>query len=671
MRKTWKHYLVYTIVLIIFAFLAMAFANFFQTGFGRIKVSKGFINNDKGMLAYKLYVPKSASTAKPAPAVLLLHGYQNDRETSAAYAIELARRGAVVMCLDAYGHGNSSIGLAERGYVNHKLNVPYGMDSDGNKSFVGIKGPARYKIMMNFSNLSFFKPRYARDNDGNYMLDSSMGGITAYKVLSELELVDPSRMGVSGHSMGTWSSWSVAAAYSGAVNRDGVDISPKAIVLQCGELFTKDAYDSDSIKFNNVLLLQAKYDEFACFRDYANTISDKLLHSGLRSGFLGTTYEAAQWNSSFGNFSDGSARRMELLQTNHRLVTCSSQGIAAAINWFGNSIGIDSEILPKNQIFLGKECFSMLAMLLAIAASLAFMELLLCIPFFASVKQKLPEESKMIKEPKAFWKASTITILIAGLTYPFMTQLGHGLLPLPESIFRLTVGNGFIGWYSLLILIMLATTALAVKKAKKNGSAITYYDLGLSSGSKKDKIDWILCAKSALLAFLMFSLIYVILAISEAIFFVDFRFIWPVFKNFSRPRPMQFLVYIPIFALFFILNNSKVFAQMRVKDLTRPGFKGFFASWWKYALCMAGGLLLLAVIEYLPFFLGLGPGIDLLFTPLFGGPFISLLIVFIPQVLVFSVICTYAFRNSGSIYTGAFLVAMLACQVVSGGSTFM
>ena len=38
--------------------------------------------------------------------------------------------------------------------------------------------------------------------------------------------------------------------------------------MQCGELFRDSAYDAENIHFNNVLLLQAKYDEFSYFRDY-------------------------------------------------------------------------------------------------------------------------------------------------------------------------------------------------------------------------------------------------------------------------------------------------------------------------------------------------------------------------------------------------------------------
>ena len=49
----------------------------------------------------------------------------------------------------------------------------------------------------------------------------------------------------------------------------------------------------------------------------------------------------------------------------------------------------------------------------------------------------------------------------------------------------------------------------------------------------------------------------------------------------------------------------------------------------------------------------------------------SLMIVFVPQVLAFSVLCTYIYRRTGSVYTGAFTVATLACWIVTGGSAML
>lgn len=642
--------------------LCLVIADRVQHSWGRVEITEGSIAiEDKGELTYKLYRPVNATEKSKAPAVLLLHGYQNDHETSAAYAIELAKRGAVVLCLDEYGHGSTSISMRNRGYVDHKVTVTYGMDSEADGTYVSIGGPLRYKVMMNFSNLSFFNERYTEGSNGMEITDSSMGGIAAYAFLSTLPYVDSSRMGISGHSMGTWASWSTAAAFSGTA------IEPKATVLQCGELFTTDAYDSSGIRFNNVLLLTAQYDEFNYFRDYEDFITSDMIKSPLRSSFLGVPSQQAEWNTTFGSFADGSARRVELLNTNHRLATHDSHGMSTALSWFDKALSMNAQIAPESQTFMIKEVLVFVAMLLGIFSMLPLMNILLCLDFFKVMDRPLVADEKLEKPMKKWWKGAIITILIAACTYPFMTQLGHGLLPLPENIFRMTIGNGFLSWYLLLIVIMLITTLTGRKKAMKSG---TYSPLSLGLSYSDREIDWTLMGKGALLALCMTAFMYLLVLVSS-LFKLDFRFIWPFFKTFSLVRFGQMLIYIPVFALFFVLNNSKIFAQMRAVHSADRGAKGFLNAWWKNAFCMAGGILIVILLEYIPFFMGIAPGADLLFGTTFGGPFMSLLIVFFPQILVFSAVCTFAYRRTSSVYPGAFAVAVMACWIVTGGSALL
>ena len=49
----------------------------------------------------------------------------------------------------------------------------------------------------------------------------------------------------------------------------------------------------------------------------------------------------------------------------------------------------------------------------------------------------------------------------------------------------------------------------------------------------------------------------------------------------------------------------------------------------------------------------------------------SLLILFVPQVLVFSLLCTWLYRRTGSVFPGALLVASLAAWIVTGGSAML
>ena len=661
-------------LLLICAFVALTIANGIQTDHGNIVVTEGVIDAYRGeggeehlgMMTYKLYTPKTATAENKAPGVLLLHGYQNDRETNAAYAIELARRGVVVLSLDEYGHGFSEPGLKERGYVNHTVKVNYGEESVELGTYKKAGGTVRYRLLMNFSNLSFFNDYYSKDEDGNAIYDSSCGGAAAYAVLATMDNVDSTRLGISGHSMGTWAGWSVAAAFA------GTEYEPRATVLQCGELFRDSVYDTGKIHFNNVLLLQAKWDEFSYFRDYKRVVDDDLLKSDLRCEFLGTTADQAAWDTTFGSFEDGTARRMELLYTNHRLTTHNARGLAVALDWFKAAFGPESMngLASMDQIAMGKEWLVLFAMLVTLLAMVPLAELLLTIPFFAAIVQPLPPKAN-IKPRGKWWKGAIITMLIAGLTYPFMTQLGHALLPLPEGIFRMTVGNGFIGWYSLLIIVMLVTSLTAWRKAKKTETFDGFYGMGLGAEKEPRKISWKLLGKSALLVLCLLGMVYAVVALAGCLYLLDLRFIWPFFKTFTWARLGQFCVYLPLFALFFLLNNSKIMASMRTEATYEPGAKGFLGSWWRNALMMVGGVLLIVLIEYIPFFLGIGPGADVLFGSTFGGPFMSLLILFVPQVLVFSLFCTYLYRRTGSVYPGALLVASLAAWIVTGGSAML
>ena len=235
MSKNISKPLIWLSVMLVILFVCMIFADLIQRDFNKVEVAEFYFDAGNGeILTYKLYKPVSATKDNKAPAVLLMHGYQNDKETNAAYSIELARRGIIALSIDEYGHGSTSIGLRERGYTQYKF-------PNMEKT---ISGPERYLVMMNFSNLDFHDEQYS-----NGLKDSSMGGSLAYEMLKQLDFVDAENIGITGHSMGTWSSWTVAADYP----------DHKCIVIQCGEVADTKYFD-DSIKFNNVLMLQAKYD---------------------------------------------------------------------------------------------------------------------------------------------------------------------------------------------------------------------------------------------------------------------------------------------------------------------------------------------------------------------------------------------------------------------------
>ncbi|MFL5296458.1 MAG: alpha/beta hydrolase [Phenylobacterium sp.] len=113
---------------------------------GGVTLSDVRFPGDRGVtLSGLVYKPASATAAHPAPAVLVSHGYINTREMQSPFAIELARRGFVVLAMDMEGHGYSG---------------------------------------------------------GAVFQDRDLGGPAALRYLQSLPFVDKANVGLEGHSMG-------------------------------------------------------------------------------------------------------------------------------------------------------------------------------------------------------------------------------------------------------------------------------------------------------------------------------------------------------------------------------------------------------------------------------------------------------------------------------------
>jgi dienelactone hydrolase len=158
---------------------AVVLASAVQEDFGNVEVSNVFYKNYNGIgIRAKLFRPLSATATQPAPGVVYIHGYQNNRETSDPFCIELARRGFVVLNIDAIGRGNSG--------------VPNDLD----------------------------------DPD----FDETFGGLSSFEYLRTLPFVDPEAVGIMGHSVGG------EIAYQIALHNPDV----KALVIS-GTAYTIDA----------------------------------------------------------------------------------------------------------------------------------------------------------------------------------------------------------------------------------------------------------------------------------------------------------------------------------------------------------------------------------------------------------------------------------------------
>lgn len=92
---------------LIVVILASIFANMVNTSFYSVDVKRVYFTTEKGELSGLLYLPKGANADDPRPTIVTTHGYLNSAEMQDAPAIELSKRGYVVLALDMYEHGHS------------------------------------------------------------------------------------------------------------------------------------------------------------------------------------------------------------------------------------------------------------------------------------------------------------------------------------------------------------------------------------------------------------------------------------------------------------------------------------------------------------------------------------------------------------------------------------
>lgn len=185
-------------------------ASVIQTIFGSVTIKDLRWETESGhQMSALLLVPDTATADNPAPAIVCSHGWFNNREMQDLNYVEYARRGFVVLSIDMYGHGNSE-------------NVPSG---------------------------SWWKP----ENNANGMYD-------AVKLMATLPYVDPSRIGVTGHSNG-------ALASRTAVILDNSADTP---LIAAALLVSNDAVytDSETGEYINIFgsrdagIVACQYDEF-------------------------------------------------------------------------------------------------------------------------------------------------------------------------------------------------------------------------------------------------------------------------------------------------------------------------------------------------------------------------------------------------------------------------
>ena len=592
----------------------MGIAAGFNSNWGRVKITDIYYPNSDGtMIHAQLFVPEGTSSANPAPAILNMHGGSDYLQMVGNYSIELARRGYVVLSVDAYGSGGSD-------YVS------------GVASNAGGSGGENTALKMD-------------------------GGVsTGIEQLLTYDFVDQDNIGMIGHSMGGTYVANAALEYADHI---------KAIMPWGSGSFVDMMKASDPADFTfNVGYINATSDEMVYYATGAE--SSALLNDDLLKNFFGTD-ETIVAGKTYGSFEDGTARVIYTPDTTHVGNIINRTSIGSMISFFEQAIPTNSSLESTDQVWMFKELFSVFGIIALVAFAIATGFALLEKPVFSKVCTDI--ERPVVSTNKGI----QIFGILVCIAVPALTlhQVGLRLAGIsPNAVFPMNWANSLAGLAVINSAILLVIFLLwHFLYAKKRGGGLTAY--GFTNAENKFSGSLILWA--AVLAVVLVCAVYVVVNLCYNIFKIDFRFwqfgIMPITLNRVQYLLGYLLCY---FFAFGVMNTVSVaFADIGVQGGKGSAIKQYILGW----LIGAGGYLIILVIYYVglktthqpPFFFGYPPFAT-------GHPnslvFSMKTLCLVPTFTIVSIINTALYRKSKNIYVGWFVAALMATLIVITTNAF-
>jgi pimeloyl-ACP methyl ester carboxylesterase len=587
-------------------------ASIVQTSGGAVKEKYISWTTESGLtMSAILMTPDGASADEKRPAIVLAHGWWNEKEMQDSNYVELARRGFVVLSIDMYGHGSSSA-LKEGTEKN-----------------------------------------------------AATGMYDAVKYIATLPYVDTAKIGISGHSNG-------ARAANWAIPLD--DAAPEQLITSVYLVDNDPIYTDDKGQFvnyygNRDVGVQAdQYDEFF-FRSRTETgevatnprdyITTPNAQSFLNFGADAAGTTARNSLTTYTQTVDGreAIRRIDNPAQTHPWGPFSAQQVTNVLNFFDESLGTPNPIAFGSQIWQLKEGFNALGLIAFAMFLVAFTKALLRTRSFAGLRVEqagtlAPRDRKGLAW---FWGGLAVSALFSGFSYIFLSQMKSlstvtnvGAPPLiPQgAVF-------FIGLWAAInglaaVIIMIVSYQLYGKRA-----GVTMRGIGVLPGWKK---FW----QGILLGLIVVVVAFGIVFVLGYFFNTDFRLWVLAIPTFTSDKVLIALLYLPYFLVYFLANS------VAVNSFNRFTLGG--KEWLNTAvLALFNGLapIILVIAQYTHFFVT-----GALITG-FGGIDSIWLFPIVVILPVAAVISRKIYRSTNNPYIGGFIMAAAVTMIsVSNTLTF-
>lgn len=589
-------------------------------------------------LSFKLLVPENATSDTPAPAIVCVHGFYNNKEMQDAYYVELARRGYVVIALDMAGHGSSDVTF---------------------------------------------------DPSANIILATDNSGMEACVewVMSQA-YVDESKIGITGHSQGGRTcGWTMqhliraghgdyVKAYLGQANSAGLT----AILDEFGAF-------PDTLTTGTIM---CKYDEFSIVRDnsydYLNSDQAKLLirqsypdfadGETIQAGAFYTSDGIAAPDTSLGETLGKKASVVYWPNIIHPWAHFSSRCSAYASEFFYAALGIADGaeyIAPSKQIWQIKELFNLIGLIGLALMIVPTASLLMRLSVFAPLKKgttvidaRLPEyKGAKVKVP--FWLCGLLmTFLSAAIFQPLYTGYRYSTYLFPTSSqYPLTTGNTIGMWTAACgVLAIVLTLVFWGVRALLNRKTSAYYDNPFEC-ARLESINEFL--RAALLAAILVCAVYTVVWAQYLVWGTDFRVWYIAVLPFEFAKVGVILRYVPFFMCFY-LANALCNANNRFKGMAE--WKGTALS----CLFSVLGLVVIIAIQYITMVETGNHALwmlesDAMMFAIGGALGYILLIGIVPIIVVSNIISRKLYLMTGSIWVGGLTNGAL-CTLIFCANTF-
>ena len=493
MEKVKKQAKIWLCISIALMLLASIVVSAIQTNGGHVTMKELNIETDLGysMSAY-LFIPETATAETPAPAVVVSHGYLNNKEMTDANYVELARRGFVVLAIDQPCHGDSEI-MAK--------SISNGVDQ----------------------------------------------GVLA---VSRMPFVDVDRIGVTGHSMGGGS-----CNRAVAVDNERENPLISAVLIHCNDPTVKNS-DGNYVNAygnRNVGVIAVQYDEFfhkwvdesGIARQAPYYMGSPTAQAFLHFGVDPTGLDKRDAYTYYSETVDGEECFHVIYRPDviHPWSHFSAKSETCVIDFFTKALNAPNPIDSSNQVWQSKEAFNFVGLVALAIFICAFGTLMLFTPTFESLRAKEVIQPAKLADNKAkfwFWGSLAAGVLFSCLIYINAVAFGNTKAVSQTEAMGLGVWSTLCGLFTILSMVVFYQCY-----GKKHGMNLA--ELGVKMPLKK-------LGLSILLGVIIAVMAYVCVFTADYFFYADFR-IWTLaIKAFEAPI-LKFLPYGLLFVTFYIASS--------------------------------------------------------------------------------------------------------------------